>query len=86
MLQGSLRHAVPADCAGKQESTTTLTDLDSVPDIGQGILLVTEHKAEINAGFIVLFGSAHSSILTGDDWKTCLPLMVRIAIGTSRPP
>ena len=30
--------------------------------IGQGVLLVTEHNAEVNAGFIVAFASSHSSV------------------------
>ena len=31
--------------------------------IGQGVLLVTEHNAEVNAGFIVAFASSHSSVV-----------------------
>ena len=37
--------------------------------IGQGVLLVTEHNAEVNAGFIVAFASSHKSVLTEDEWR-----------------
>ena len=32
---------------------------------GQGVLLVTEPRSELNAGLVVVFSSAHPSILTG---------------------
>ena len=38
-------------------------------EIGQGILLVTEHNAEINAGFIVVFGSRHAVPLDDARWN-----------------
>ena len=37
--------------------------------IGQGVLLVTEHNAEVNAGFIVAFASSHKSAVTEDRWR-----------------
>ena len=36
--------------------------------IGQGVLLVTEHNAEINAGFIVAFASSHRTAVQKDRW------------------
>ena len=36
--------------------------------IGQGVLLVTEHNAEINAGFIVAFASSHRAAVQEDRW------------------
>ena len=40
--------------------------------IGQGILLVTEHNAEINAGFIVAFASSHTSVVSEQQWRDLL--------------
>ena len=37
--------------------------------IGQGVLLVTEHNAEVNAGFIVAFVSSHKPAVTEDGWR-----------------
>ena len=37
--------------------------------IGQGVLLVTEHNAEVNAGFIVAFASSHRAAITEDQWR-----------------
>ena len=37
--------------------------------VGQGVLLVTEHNAEINAGFIVEFGSQHEPPLDDARWN-----------------
>ncbi len=37
--------------------------------IGQGVLLVTEHNAEINAGFIVAFASSHTPPVEEDKWR-----------------
>ena len=37
--------------------------------VDQGVLLVTEHNAEINAGFIVVFASKHSSPVSRTLWK-----------------
>ena len=37
--------------------------------MGQGILLVTEHNAEINAGFIVAFASSHAPPVEEDRWR-----------------
>lgn len=63
------------DCSGTQEAALNapLAELGNVPAVGQGVLLVTEHKAEVNAGFIVLFGSSHTAIVTVDDWKRLPP-------------
>ena len=36
--------------------------------IGQGVLLVTEHNAEINAGFIVAFASSHKTAVSEERW------------------
>ena len=40
--------------------------------IGQGIVLVTEHNAEVNAGFIVAFGSSHKSVVPEIRWRQLL--------------
>ena len=40
--------------------------------IGQGVLLVTEHNAEVNAGFIVAFASSHSSVIPEQRWRELL--------------
>ena len=40
--------------------------------IGQGILLVTEHNAEVNAGFIVAFGASHNSVVPEIRWRKLL--------------
>ena len=40
--------------------------------IGQGVSLVTEHNAEINAGFIVAFASSHSSVVPEMRWRKLL--------------
>ena len=37
--------------------------------LGQGVLLVTEHNAEINAGFIVAFASSHKTSVQEDRWR-----------------
>ena len=34
----------------------------------QGVILVTEHNAEVNAGFAVLLGSNHAPPLLEEDW------------------
>ena len=43
--------------------------------IGQGVLLVTEHNAEVNAGFIVAFASSHSSVVPEMRWRKILQAM-----------
>ena len=40
--------------------------------IGQGVLLVTEHNAEVNAGFIVAFASSQSSVVPEMRWRKLL--------------
>ena len=35
----------------------------------QGVILVTEHNAEVNAGFAVLRGSNHAPPLLEEDWQ-----------------
>ena len=37
--------------------------------VGQGVLLVTEPRSELNAGFIVAFGSAHPPLFDWKEWK-----------------
>ena len=39
----------------------------------QGVILVTEHNAELNAGFAVLRGSNHAPPLLEEDWQS-IPL------------
>ena len=39
----------------------------------QGVILVTEHNAEVNAGFAVLRGSTHAPPLLEEDWQS-IPL------------
>ncbi len=40
--------------------------------VGQGVLLVTEHNAEVNAGFIVAFASSHQSVISEQRWRELL--------------
>ena len=41
----------------------------------QSVVLVTEHNAEVNAGFAVLRGSNHAPLLREEDWQR-IPLKV----------
>ena len=41
--------------------------------IEQGVILVTEHNAELNAGFVVLLGSNHVPLSSEEDWQN-IPL------------
>lgn len=50
--------------AGDSGEAREHVKIEDVPPVGQGILLVTEHNAEVNAGFIVLFGSNHAPVVT----------------------
>ena len=38
--------------------------------MGQGVILVTEPHAELNAGFVGLFASGHSAIFNWAQWNT----------------
>ena len=53
----------------------------------QGVILVTEHNAGVNAGFVVLRGSNHAPPLLEADWQS-IPLgpgdMQDLAIGNNR--
>ena len=60
--QFSTESAPNAPKLGRQELQQT--------EIGQGILLVTEHNAEINAGFIVVFGSKHAAPIDEARWRS----------------
>ena len=78
LLQNGLVHAT-ASCpedpvpGGARESVTKASKLSHDrwhhQIIGQGVLLVTEHNAEVNAGFIVAFASSHRSAVREDQWK-----------------
>ena len=48
----------------------------STPTSGkkQGVILVTEHNAEVNAGFVVLNISKHDALLSEEDWGS-IPLV-----------
>ena len=78
LLQNGLAHATASFPKGPVSSETS----ESVPKasklshdrwqhqiIGQGVLLVTEHNAEVNAGFIVAFASSHRSAVTENRWR-----------------
>ena len=41
----------------------------SAETIGQGVLLLSEPHSDLNAGFIVVFGSSHPALFSWDDWK-----------------
>ena len=73
-VSGAPCSGTTSDCAGDPGCNDSLADFDNVPEIGQGLLLVTERNAEINAGYIVLFGSDHSPIITEADWRS-IPLI-----------
>ena len=78
LLQKALTHATASCPKGPVSSETS----ESVPKasklshdrwqhqiIGQGVLLVTEHNAEVNARFIVAFASSHRSAVTDNRWR-----------------
>ena len=78
LLQNGLTHATASFPKGPVSSETS----ESVPKasklshdrwqhqiIGQGVLLVTEHNAEANAGFIVAFASSHRSAVMESRWR-----------------
>ena len=49
----------------------------NIREFDQGFLLVTEHNAEINAGFLVVSGSSYVLSSTQDDWKS-IPVAVGV--------
>ena len=55
-------------CTGDPSQDPPIADCGNVPEPEQGVLLATEHNAEINAGFSVVFGSNHAPVITKDDW------------------
>ena len=58
-----------SSCAGGLNSDQV--DQSSQPNYKeQGVILVTEHNAEINAGFAVLRGSNHPPPLREEDWQS----------------
>ena len=57
-------------CTGDPSQDPPIADCGNVPEPEQGFLLVTEHNAEINAGFSVVFGSNHAPVITKDDWRS----------------
>lgn len=59
-------------CTGDPGPEKPLADYDSVSELDQELLLVTEYKSESNAGFVVLFGSDHTPIITQADWRSIL--------------
>ena len=77
-MESPLSNIVPLDCfpgpvptsswAGglnlDQVDQTALTDREP-----QGVILVTKHNAEANAGFTVLRGSNHTPPLREEDWQ-----------------
>ncbi len=78
LLQNGLAHATtscPKDPVSGEarESVTKASKLSHDrwrhQIIGQGVLLVTERNAEVNAGFIVAFASSHRSAVTEDRWR-----------------
>ena len=50
-------------------SPINLVPSNNSQEIGQGILLVTEHNAEVNAGFIVAIASGHTPPVDEDQWR-----------------
>ena len=78
LLRTGLAHATVSSRKGSGSRETS----ESVPKVsklshdrwqhqitGQGVLLVTEHNAEVNAGFIVAFASSHRSAVAEDRWR-----------------
>ena len=62
-----------SSCAGDLNlDSTDQTPAPKVPK-EQGVILVTEHNAEVNAGFVVLRGSKHDPLLLEADWQS-IPL------------
>ena len=70
----------PANRNESTESAPTASKIGEaggpVPHMGQGILLVTEHNAEINAGFIVVFASCHRPPLDNENLATELMSLI----------
>ena len=65
--------ATTSSCAGGLNlDPTDQTPTPKVPK-EQGVILVTEHNAEVNAGFVVLRGSNHAPPLLEADWQS-IPL------------
>ena len=64
-------------CPGPAPTSSWAGGMDCDPteharpsDTEQGVILVTEHNAELNAGFAVLRGSCHAPILQEADWQS----------------
>ena len=68
--------------AGDSEEGREFTCVDDIPPVGQGLLLVTEHNAEVNAGFIVVFGSCHSrsSLLRNLRPSPCAKVLIEVVL------
>ena len=75
LLKNGLTHATASFPKGPVSSETS----ESVPKASKlshdrwqhqiRVLLVTEHNAEVNAGFIVAFASSHRSAVTENRWR-----------------
>ena len=65
--------AATISCAGEMNLDSLGQADGPLSPIEQGVILVTEHNAELNAGFVVLLGSNHAPPLLEDDWQN-IPL------------
>ena len=65
--------ATTSSCAGGLNLDPTDQTLAPKVPKEQGVILVTEHNAEVNAGFVVLRGSNHAPPLLEADWQS-IPL------------
>ena len=73
-----LRDGLTQTTASSPEGHVLCETSESVPKaskLSQGVLLVTEHNAEVNAGFIVAFASSHSSAVPEIRWRKILQAM-----------
>ena len=71
-------HGLPGEtttssCAGEMNLEPSGQARDPPAPKKQGVILVTEHNAEVNAGFVVLRGSDHAPPLSETDWQS-IPL------------
>ena len=65
--------ATTSSCAGGLNLDPTDQTLTPKVPKEQGVILVTEHNAEVNAGFVVSRGSNHAPPLLEADWQS-IPL------------
>ena len=69
----TLFEVATSSCAGEMNLDPPGQARDPLVPKKQGVILVTERNAELNAGFVVLRGSDHAPPLSENDWQS-IPL------------